>query len=159
MPSDFVTDLVDHKRRVAGYMQIVANELFRRAATHDNSKFSPEEFEAYDQAFPQFKKYAFGSLEMNAVYESIKPALQHHFQENDHHPEYYEFEADGIHGIDGMNLISLIEMVCDWLAASHRSQTGIKQGLEISKKKYHIDDQLFGIIKNTVDALLTEESQ
>src|SRR5438132_7400657 len=107
MPSEFTNDLVDHKRRVAGYMQIVANELFRRATVHDNSKFSPLEFEAYDQAFPEFKKYAFGSLEMKAIYESIQPALHHHFQENDHHPEHFAAE------VNDMGLIQLIEMVCD----------------------------------------------
>src|SRR5690242_1417241 len=36
MSSDYVKDLVDHKLRVAGYMQIVANELFRRAIMHDH---------------------------------------------------------------------------------------------------------------------------
>jgi hypothetical protein len=147
LPSDFTNDLVDHKRRVAGYMQIVANELFRRATVHDNSKFSPEEFEPYDQAFPNFKKYAFGSEELKAVYESIQPALQHHFQENDHHPEHFAA------GVNDMGLIPLIEMVCDWLAASHRSQTGIAKGLEINKEKYHIDEQLHGIIAHTVAEL------
>lgn len=144
MPSDYVKDLVDHKRRVAGYMQAVANELFRRAAVHDNSKFDPEEFEAYERAFPELQKYAYGSEEFKAALQTIEPAIQHHYSVNDHHPEYFE------NGISDMDLIQVVEMVCDWLAASERSKTDFARGLEINKSRFGISDQLFEIIKNTV---------
>lgn len=144
MPSDYVKDLVDHKRRVAGHLQFVASELFRRAATHDNSKFSPEEYEAYEAAFPTLQKYAYGSDEFKAALQTIQTAIQHHLKTNDHHPEYFE------NGINDMNLIQFIEMVCDWKAASERSQTDIYKGLEINKGRFGIDDQLFRIITNTV---------
>ena len=147
MPSDFVKDLVQHKQWVAENMQAATTELFLRAAVHDNSKFSPEEFELYDKVFPELQKYAYGSPELRAVYAQIKPALKHHFSVNRHHPEYHES------GIKGMNLIDMLEMVCDWMAASRRSQTGIDKGLEINKERYGIDDQLFEIIKNTVTSL------
>ncbi len=144
MPSDYVKDLVDHKRRVASYLESVANELFRRAAEHDNSKFSPEEYDIYDEVFPELQKYAYGTPELKAAYERLGPALKHHFQVNDHHPDHFAA------GVDGMNLIQLIEMVCDWLAASERSKTHITTGLSINKERYHIDDQLFEAIKSTM---------
>ena len=153
MPSGFLKDLVDHKSRVAGYMQSVANDLFHRAAVHDNSKFEPEEFELYDKAFPELQKYPYGSPELKEVYQSIKPALQHHFQNNDHHPEFHE------NGINDMNSIQLTETVCDWLAASERSQTSIMVGLEINKKRYNIDDQTYRIIVNTAKYLAPEKFQ
>lgn len=147
MPSEFVKDLVQHKKWVAEYMQMVANDLFRRAAVHDNSKFDPEEFDVYEKAFPDLQKYAYGTPEQQAVYEQIRPALNHHFQANYHHPEHYE------NGINGMSLLDVIEMVCDWMAASKRSQTGIDRGLEINKERYGISDQLFEIIVETVSDL------
>lgn len=153
MPSDFVTDLVDHKARVAGYLQQIANDLFRRAFVHDNSKFSPEEFEAYEEAFPGLQKYAYGTEEFRAELRKIKPAIQHHYQVNDHHPEYFEFEVEGIRGIPQMNLIQLIEMLCDWLAASERSQRPFVQGFEMNKERFGIDDQLFEVLRNTVERL------
>ncbi len=70
--------------------------------------------------------------------------MKHHFQVNDHHPDHFAA------GVDEMNLIQLIEMVCDWLAASERSQTHITTGLSINKERYHIDDQLFEAIKSTM---------
>src|SRR6266704_5122203 len=100
MPSDYIKDLVDHKQRVAGYMQSAANDLFRRATVHDNSKYSLEEFEAYDEAFPELQKYAYGTQELKAVYQKIKPALTHHFEANDHHPVHLE---------DGVNQMNLIQ--------------------------------------------------
>ena len=156
MTSGFIKDLVQHKEWVAENMQAAANDLFKRAAIHDNSKFEPEEFDLYDKLFPELQKYPYGSPELKAVYKQLGPALQHHLQVNRHHPEYFEFEVEGINGISQMTLIDLIEMVCDWLAASKRSQTGIHKGLEINKERYGIDDQLFEIIKHTVDALLEQ---
>ena len=151
MSSEFIKDLVQHKAWVAENMQVAANDLFRRAAIHDNSKFEPEEFEPYEEAFPNLQKYAYGTEELRAELRKIKPAIHHHFSVNRHHPEYF-----GETGINGMNLIDVLEMVCDWMAASKRSQTGIAKGLEINKERYGIDDQLFEIIKHTVDALLAK---
>lgn len=143
MPSDHLTDMVDHKARVAGYMQIVATELFRRAAVHDNSKLASPEFEAYDAAFPELQKYPYGSPELRAVYKAMKPALKHHFEANDHHPEHFA------HQLLEMNLLQIIEMVCDWLAASERSQADFSKGLEINKERFGIGEQLFAVIRNT----------
>lgn len=153
MPSDYVKDLVDHKQRVASYMQIVANDLFKRAAVHDNSKFSPEEYGPYDEAFPHLQKYAYGTEELRAELRKIKPAIAHHFQANDHHPEHFET------GILGMDLIQLVEMVCDWLAASERSQTDMSKGLQINKERFHLDEQLSAAIYHTVKRIAPAKLQ
>ncbi len=116
MASDFIKDLVQHKQWVAQNMQRAANALFGRAAVHDNSKFESEEFELYDKLFPELQKYAYGSPELKAVYKQLGPALKHHLKVNRHHPEFHE------DGINDMNLIDVLEMVCDWMAASKRSQ-------------------------------------
>lgn len=142
--SPYVRDLVDHKGRVRAYMQMVAGELMRRSYIHDNSKFEPEEFDAYNEAFPNLQKYAYGTDEFKAELKKIEPAIQHHYSVNDHHPEYH---ADGI---VGMSLIQIIEMVCDWLAASERSQANIYQGMEMNRKRFGIDVQLINAIARTI---------
>lgn len=153
MPSAYVDDLIQHKRWVAENLQIVANELFRRAAVHDNSKFSPEEFEAYEEAFPELQKYAYGTDEFKAALAKIQPAIQHHYSVNDHHPEFFE------NGIIDMNLIQLIEMVCDWMAAARRSQTGVLKGMELNRKRFGIGPQLINIIAGTIIALRDEQEK
>lgn len=144
MPSDYITDLVDHKHRVAHRILAMASDLFRRAAIHDNSKFAPEEFDAYQQAFPELQKYAYGTPEFKAALAKIQPAIQHHYQANDHHPEHFAG------GITQMTLVQLVEMLCDWMAASERSQTDFLRGLELNKERFGIDDQLYAVLLNTV---------
>jgi hypothetical protein len=145
MPSDYVKDLVDHKVRVAAYMQSIANDLFRRAMIHDNSKFSEEEYHLYEAACPELQKHAYGSPEYKEAVKQLGPAWEHHCKVNDHHPEFHRED-----GVSAMTLVQLIEMLCDWLAASERSQTNFEAGLKMNKERFHIDDQLFEIIVNTV---------
>ncbi|WP_216369609.1 DUF5662 family protein, partial [Brevibacillus sp. MCWH] len=65
---------------------------------------------------------------------------------NSHHPEFYE------NGVDGMDLFDLVEMVCDWMAAAKRHDDGnIYESLKINKERFGLSDQLYNIIKNTVD--------
>jgi hypothetical protein len=67
---------------------------------------------------------------------------------NPHHPEHYS------DGIDGMNLLDLVEMVCDWKAATLRHDDGdIKKSVEINQKRFGMSDQLTKIIRNTVKLL------
>jgi hypothetical protein len=136
--------LRQHQRE---WIEVVISDLFQRAASHDNSKFGAEEFDLYNQAFPDLQKHAYGSDGYKAAVKLLGPALGHHLSVNDHHPEYFE------NGISQMNAIQLIEMCCDWMAASERGQTNIEQGLMINKKRFGIDDDLFELIKNTVEYL------
>lgn len=154
MLSEHVTGVLDHKKQVAFLLHAVTAELLKRAIEHDDSKFSPEELEAFEEATPRLKTLTYGSDEYKAELRKMKYALQHHYQQNRHHPEYFEFESDHINGIDHMNLIDLIEMVCDWIAAAKRVKDGdIYKSLPINKERFHIDDQLFAILRNTIDYL------
>src|SRR6266702_1141127 len=149
MASENVAGIIEHKKQVASLMNMVISDLMQRAIVHDNSKFEPEEFDAFEEATPRLKEVVYGSEEYKAELRKIKPAIQHHYQVNRHHPEYF-----GEAGINGMTLIDLVEMVCDWIAATQRVKDGdIDKGLVINKERFHIDDQLFQIIKNTVDSL------
>jgi hypothetical protein len=125
----------------------IALDLFRRAAVHDNSKFGPDEFDLYQQAFPNLQKYPYDKPEFKAELAKIEPAVQHHYSVNDHHPEYHK------NGVADMHAIQQTEMCCGWLAASERSQKDIYEGLEINRKRFNIDDQLFSVLKNTIVAM------
>jgi hypothetical protein len=149
---DFLTDLIDHKNRVGGYMRLVADELLRRACEHDNSKFSPSEFEAYESAFAGFQQHAFGTEEYKAVIEEIRPAVERHYAANDHHPEFFAG------GVNDMNLVQIIEMVCDWIAASQRRHGDLGESLRINKARFTISDQLQRIIENTVEDLVDRKA-
>jgi hypothetical protein len=63
---------------------------------HDESKFSEPEFEAYAQHF-------YGAKDNDFEYDQ---AWEHHWQNNEHHPEHWLGED--------MPLIYILEMICDW---------------------------------------------
>lgn len=153
MLSENTEMILAHKRLVGTFMQRVSTELFKRAVEHDYSKFSPEEFDSFEVATPKLKSLTYGSEAYKQSLEDIKPALQHHYAVNPHHPEFHR------DGVAGMSLIDLIEMVCDWLAAIKRSERGdVYKSLEINKQRFGISDQLAQILENTVYFLLSEKA-
>jgi len=61
-------------------------------------------------------------------------------------------------GINGMTLIDVIEMFCDWKAASERHADGdILKSIEINGKRFNIDQQLKQIILNTAELFNRKE--
>ena len=76
----------------------------------------------------------------------MKPALDHHYANNRHHPEHFE------NGISDMNLIDLIEMICDWKSATARHSDGdIKRSIIINTNRFKLSDQLAKILSNTAN--------
>lgn len=115
---DVMRETVKHVRRVAELMLDAVTALQRRAIHHDDSKFSPEEFDSFAEVTPLLRGVTYGSEEYKYNLAKIKPAIAHHNAANSHHPEHH---ADGIHGMD---LIDLIEMLADWRAATERHNDG-----------------------------------
>lgn len=53
-------------------------------------------------------------------------------------------------GITGMTLLDLVEMFCDWKAATERHADGsITKSIRINKDRFHITPQLTEILENT----------
>jgi hypothetical protein len=146
-PGDFLADLIDHKKRVGGYMRLIADELFRRACDHDYSKLGPEEYDLFADSFAVFQQSVYGSEEYRAQLQRIGPAIEHHYRTNDHHPEFFTG------GVNDMNLIQVVEMVCDWIASSERKTGSVSRSLAVNRDRFGIGGQLYGIIENTVKEL------
>ncbi len=152
MSGDYIESILSHKEQVARLLADMVRALCMRAAQHDDSKFSDEEAAAYEEALPKFKDVAYGSPEYIIVCQSIRPAIQHHVNVNRHHPEYF-----GEDGVSGMNLIDLVEMTCDWIAAAKRSGSDVVEALQVNRKRFGLSDQLYRIILQTVLFLLDAE--
>lgn len=130
--------------------KVIADLAFR-ASVHDNSKFSPEEFDLYEAAYPELQKHAYGSPEYKAATAKLGPAWKHHCAVNDHHPEYFK------QGVADMHFIQASEMLCDWLAASDRSQTPFSVGLAMNKVKFSLDDDFLKMLTNTVKLIAPDK--
>jgi hypothetical protein len=76
----------------------------------------------------------------------MKPALDHHYAKNRHHPEHFK------NGINEMNILDIIEMLADWKAATIRHNDGnLRKSIEHNAKRFGIDTQLTRILMNSMD--------
>jgi hypothetical protein len=74
------------------------------------------------------------------------------------YPGYFELALIKIPGINGMTLFDILEMVCDWKAATERHADGdIRRSLVINGNRFKISEQLSEILENTVNELEMHE--
>ena len=141
---DVIRSTTQHIRKVGELLVEQANDLCKRAVNHDASKWSEEEWPSFEETTPKLAGLSYGSPEYREALKDIKPALKHHYSINSHHPEYHQ------NGINDMTLNELIELLCDWKAASERHINGsVKKSLEFNKERFGIDSQLYRILENT----------
>lgn len=123
-----------HKMWVAWYLFGACVALFKRAVTHDLTKYSKFEAPYFERALPTLRNLEYGSDEYRAAIKSLGPALNHHYDNNSHHPEYYSSDF----GISAMSPLDHIEMLCDWKAAGKRHKTGdMKKSLKINRGRFN----------------------
>lgn len=121
-------------------------KLMLRGHDHDKSKLEDPEAEIFAQVTSKLAGLTYGSAEYKAALEEMGPALEHHYANNRHHPEYF-----GDKGIEGMTLIDLAEMLCDWKAATLRHDDGdIMESLRLNQERFKISSQLQQILMNTI---------
>jgi hypothetical protein len=144
-----VPDTLKHIDVVKKNIMTVANLLIQRAITHDLSKLKEGEVEYFDIYTPKLAGCTYGSAEYKQFLAELKPALDHHYAENRHHPDHFE------NGIQGMNLVDIMEMFCDWYAATQRHNNGdIMKSIEINQKRFGYSDELKAILENTFRDIL-----
>lgn len=149
-PYDSTLDTQAHIRQVQQTIFLMVDNLAGRALVHDASKLAEPEKSAFDQATPKLKDLKYGDDEYRAALREIKPALEHHYQANDHHPEHY-----GEDGILGMSLMAIIEMLADWKAAGtrHDPPTGLNQSIALNSVRFKMPQYLTQIFYNTAREL------
>lgn len=87
---DSTKDTIKHIGRVRVLLTQACLELLMRAERHDLSKLKPPEKELFDTYTPKLKGSDYGSPEYNQFLKDLKPALDHHYKHNSHHPEHYK---------------------------------------------------------------------
>lgn len=183
-----IEETIKHQDTVKNLMEILIKEILHRSFIHDASKLQPEELNGFIEYTPKLKNCTYGSDEYKKYLEELKPSLNHHYENNSHHPEYYKDSIErfctecnkGFNKLDeeyyieykkcpncetrshiskrytlrGMNLIDILEMICDWKAATLRHDDGdISKSIEINQKRFGYSDEMKQILKNTIDIL------
>ena len=81
----------------------------------------------------------------------LRPALLHHYANNDHHPEYHADLESGHNPLQFMNLLQIMEMLADWWASTERVKDGdILKSIEANRHRFQMGDLLSQILVNTV---------
>lgn len=134
----------EHIRAVQRNLLTIAKELIDRANAHDQSKLLPPEAEMFESATFKLKGLTYGSDEYKRALVDLGPALKHHYEHNRHHPEHWGG------GITDFNLCDLVEMFCDWAAATLRHENGsLERSIEINQERFKYSDDLKSILRNS----------
>ena len=140
-----------HIANVVKFMNIIVTELLLRAQNHDASKLESPELELFTIWTEKLAACTYGSETYKEFLEQLKPALEHHYASNKHHPEHYK------NGINDMTLVDLVELLVDWGSACKRHNDGnLRKSIEINSKRFGIDSQLTKILENTASLLDVE---
>ena len=139
-----IESILNHKKSVKEKLLFLARELEKRAINHDNSKLQYPELDWLIQMDKE-GRVKYGSKEYFDKMNRWKIFFDHHYKNNKHHPEHFR------DNIDGMNLVDLIELFCD--IQSYVVEPHVDKALDIFNnydKRFHIDEQLLQILKNTM---------
>lgn len=169
MSYDSRLDTYEHIHQVQVELAIVARLMMERMLAHDGSKLVSPEVEMFDEFTPKLAELEYGSPEYEQSRQEMGAALEHHYAENPHHPEHWP------NGVKDMSLLDLVEMLCDWRAASKRHRkrpampaapgrpdapqydSNIARSIGLNKERFGYSDELESILLNTAQELWGEE--
>lgn len=144
-------DILSHIEKVRKYIRFFTDKLTTRGEKHDASKLEEPEISGFAEHTECLSNTIYGSPEYYQHLEALHPILEHHYALNRHHPEYYK------NGISEMNLLDVIQMLCDWKASSERTRNGnLLKSIEVNIERFNIDEQLGQILINTAKLLEQE---
>lgn len=140
-----IRETVKHIQNVCNFLNLFAKELFERSIYHDRSKLEYPESEEFAKYTSCLAGTTYGSKEYKQLLKKLESTLTHHYKHNRHHPEHFA------NGVDGMNLVDLVEMFCDWKAATMRHNDGdLTKSIIINSDRFNMSPQLVSIFLNSV---------
>lgn len=100
---------IDLVMRLLAGMQM---ELMKRQFTHDRSKLLPPEVSTFTEYTPKLAGSTYGSDEYKQFLADMKPALDHHYAHNRHHPEFFYSRPENQEPLELMRWVQGIYNVC-----------------------------------------------
>lgn len=135
--------MISHINQVSSELRRLSRRLDERADLHDISKFRVDEFTGFCQLDinrgQQREEYGSESYEEGVKFDAVKL----HHSRNPHHPEYWP------NGIKDMNLVDIIEMLCDWEAArwARDSERDIDKIWLTRQRRFNLTDQELSFLR------------
>lgn len=116
--TNYIVEHCDYVARVYYFLvehKIIKDEFIHRIRNHDLSKWSDEEYKAYD-------KYFYGKEKTQEIKDNFNYAWLHHIHANPHHWQHWVLmnDEDGTHALE-MPEEYVVEMFCDHAAFSFKA--------------------------------------
>lgn len=138
----------EHIRQVRWLMVAIVDDLLKRSTAHDASKLEEPELSVFNEYTPLLRDSTYGSPEYKDFLKGMGAGLAHHYEVNDHHPEHF---ADGVKDMD---LVQVIEMLCDWKAATLRHADGdLASSIEKNAERFGYGPEFKRLLLNTATRL------
>lgn len=138
----------EHIMKVRDNLNVFIAELLKRGERHDQSKLVEPELAYMVAHTDKLEGTTFGSPEYLAGKALMKPALDHHYAVNRHHPEHHK------NGVNDMTIVDLLEMFADWKASSERHNDGnLRKSIEYNAIHFNMSMQLTCIFVNTMEQM------
>ena len=134
--------IAKHNNNVQNNIADVLANLARRMAEHDQSKYYDEEYDLV-VGKPYLETLEYNTPEYKAGLERVQDAVDHHYMLNTHHPEHFP------DGVKGMTLLDLIEMACDWQAASIEHNSTFLESIKRNVERFGLSIEMQEILMNT----------
>lgn len=83
-------ETMEHILQVQKGCNKIAMALIERGHLHDRSKLDTPEVEYFTKYKDELKDLTYNSLEYKECLDKMRPAIDHHYITNRHHPEFYE---------------------------------------------------------------------
>ena len=145
-----------HRAVIQDSLRGIAQMLERRGDLHDLSKFSDEEFSGFRNINHAARGNKYGSPEYRKALEAIGGeggAFEYHVERNRHHPEYFLNQTE-------MSFIDIIEMVCDWHAASVvYGNSTLRESLDAHRERFNLSLEQWWLVRQVVQWLENEHGE
>lgn len=120
-------------------VSLVDNQIM----AHDRAKFDSGEFESYRRKFYPVND------EDKISQKEFDIALNHHFYNSPHHPEYYQLHPE-YDVIDNTRIAYTIEMICDWMACGKDNGNTALDWYNSNTNKFKFRPEIKEIVEKTL---------
>lgn len=138
-------EIIKHKFWVIWYLFCFSVRTMWRGVTHDLSKLTPVEAKGFAKETPLLNSLKYDSTEYHESRKRLDKSLDAHYANNRHHPEHFK------NGIESMDLVDIVEMLCDWRAAVRRHADGdIHSSIAKNHSRFKMPWKLVKMFHNTI---------
>jgi hypothetical protein len=156
-----ISRVINNANTLFDYDKNRFRDLPEQTKLHDLSKFSDEELIPYIQLTHYYRCKNMGvNIEASmGDKQKISEAVFHHLKTNKHHPEYYYDKAiivrkNQVIVATNMPILSIAEMVCDWMAMSQEFDNNITDfAFSVINKKFTFSSDQVILIYELIGAL------